>query len=77
MPRSSMAHASTQIIMKRYEIRRCAWAISRDLKLGESRTPPSWGLFDHKLNRWIIKDVYPRLIRERIKNKDLDIHEEM
>jgi len=63
--------------MKRYEMRRCAWGVNRDLKLGESRTPPIWGLFDHKLNRWAIKDVYERLILERIKDEGLDMNEKI
>lgn len=65
--------------MKRYEIIRCAWRANRDrdLKLGESRTPPIWGLFDHKLNRWAIKDVHRRLIQERIKDEGLDMNEKI
>jgi hypothetical protein len=63
--------------MKRYEIIRCAWRANRDLELGESRTPPIWGLFDHKLNLWAIKDVHRRLIQERIKDEGLDMNEKI
>jgi len=52
--------------MKRYEVRKTDYKWS-----------PCWGLFDNKLNRWITKDVYKKLILKHIKDEGLDMNEEI
>ena len=52
--------------MKRYEVRKTDYKWS-----------PCWGLFDNKLNRWITKDVYKKLILKHIKDEGLDMNKEI